>query len=81
MSDRFVSAECIDQVYVRDFSRSATHLHGTASTPKEQADFCMRMIRRPADNAERFERVWTTHVYAARDAHEMSPRRSGGPGI
>ncbi len=71
-----IEPDLIDQVFdvfVRDFSRFATQLHGKASTSKEQAEFCIRMIRRPADNAERFDRVWTTHVHAARDAYEMSP--------
>ena len=40
---------------------------------KEQAEFCIRMIRRPADDVERTDRVWTTHVHSQRDAYEMSP--------
>jgi hypothetical protein len=30
------------------------------------------MIRRPAADEARFERVWTDHVYALRDAYQMA---------
>ena len=56
-----IEPDLIDQVFdvfVRDFSRFATQLHGKASTSKEQAEYCIRMIRRPAEDdasvAERF---------------------------
>ncbi len=71
-----VEPELIDQVFdvfVRDFARFATQLHGKPSTTKEQAEFCLRMIRRPADDAGRAAKVWDNHVYVLRDAYEMRP--------
>ena len=71
-----LEADLVDQVFdvfVRDFSRFATELHGKAGTSKEQAEFCIRMIRRPSEDRGRFDRVWADHVHAARDAYEMSP--------
>jgi acyl-CoA dehydrogenase len=71
-----LEADIIDQVFdvfVRDFARFATQLHGKASTSKEQAEFCIRMIRRPTDDRERSERVWVRYVHALRDAYEMNP--------
>jgi acyl-CoA dehydrogenase len=71
-----IESDLIDQVFdvfVRDFARFATQLHGKASTSKDQAEFCMRMIRRPAEDPERTNRVWITHVHARRDTYEMRP--------
>ena len=71
-----LEADLVDQVFdvfVRDFSRFATQLHGKANTSKEQAELCIRMIRRPSEDGGRFDRVWVDHVHAARDAYEMSP--------
>jgi len=59
-------------VFVRDFTRFAAQLHGKASTSEEQAEYCIRMIRRPADDLERTDRVWTTQVLAKRDEYEMN---------
>jgi acyl-CoA dehydrogenase len=71
-----IENDIIDQVFdvfVRDFSRFATQLHGRPGTSKDQAEYCVRMIRRPADDTDRTDRVWSGHVYALRDAYEMSP--------
>ena len=71
-----VGDDLVDQVFdvfVRDFSRFAVQLHGKPRTTKEQAECCLRMIRRPAPGDERFARVWADRVHALRDAYEMSP--------
>ena len=71
-----IEKDVIDQVFdvlVRDFSRFATQLHGKPGTSKDQAEYCVRMIRRPADDADRTDRVWTAHVHALRDTYKMSP--------
>jgi acyl-CoA dehydrogenase len=36
-------------------------------------DFCLRMIRKPAVDAARYERVWRDHVFALRGTYEMNP--------
>ncbi len=71
-----VEPELVDQVFdvfVRDFARFATELHGKPGTTKDQADYCLRMIRRPAEDAGRTAKVWDNHVLALRDAYEMRP--------
>jgi acyl-CoA dehydrogenase len=68
--------DLIDQIFdvlVRDCSRFAVALHGKPSTTKAQAEYCLRMIRRPAPGEDRYRRVWQEHVFALRDAYEMSP--------
>jgi acyl-CoA dehydrogenase len=66
----------VDQIFdvlVRDFSRFAVQLHGKPSTTPAQADRCLRMIRRPAADPARTERIWLEHVHALRDAYAMNP--------
>jgi acyl-CoA dehydrogenase len=71
-----VEADLVDQVFdvmVRDISRFAVQLHGKQTTSPDQAAYCLRLIRRPADDPARFERVWDSEVFALRDAYEMAP--------
>ncbi len=71
-----VEDHLVDQIFdvmVRDFSRHALDLHSTRSTTNHQAELCLKMIRRPDVDADRFETVWTNHVMSAVDAYEMTP--------
>jgi acyl-CoA dehydrogenase len=66
--------DLVDQIFdvlVRDFSRFAVQLHGKPSISAAQAERCLAMIRRPAPDAARFERIWLGHVHALRDAYSM----------
>jgi hypothetical protein len=42
------------------------------STAK-QMDLCLRMIKRPVVDTERFQRFWERRVYALKDAYVMNP--------
>jgi len=71
-----VDDHLIDQIFdfmVRDFSRHALDLYSTSSTTPEQAEHCLKMIHRPAQDDERFESVWKNHVMTKVDAYEMAP--------
>ncbi len=71
-----IDPDLVDQVFdtfIRDFSRFAVQLHGKPTTSKEQAEYCVRMIRRPEPDAERFERIWSGSVLPLRDAYRMNP--------
>jgi acyl-CoA dehydrogenase len=66
----------VDQIFdvlVRDFSKFAVQLFGKPSTTPAQAKSCLAMIRKPAVNEARYDRVWQEQVYALRDAYEMNP--------
>ena len=68
--------DVVDQifdVFVRDLSRFAVQLHGKPSSTPQQMDYCLKMIRKPAVDEARYQRVWTNHVYALRGAYEMNP--------
>ncbi|MHC4830960.1 MAG: acyl-CoA dehydrogenase, partial [Planctomycetota bacterium] len=71
-----IGADLLDQIFdvlVRDFSKFALKLHGRAGTKEAQAELCMRMIRRPARNPERSQRVWKEQVLPLAGAYEMTP--------
>jgi acyl-CoA dehydrogenase len=59
-------------VFVRDFSGYAVELHGRAGTSPAQAERCLALVRRPASDPERYERVWSDHVLPLAGAYEMS---------
>jgi len=70
-----IGNDLVDQIFdfmVRDFSKIAVELLGKAATTEAQIEFCRRMIRKPASDAERFARVWS-EVHALKDAYEMNP--------
>jgi acyl-CoA dehydrogenase len=69
-----IEDDLVDQIFdvaVRDFSRFAVELHGKPATTPEQGKHCLAMIRKPAADDARFQRIWQDHVYAERDAYEM----------
>jgi len=71
-----VDDQLVDQIFdfmVRDFSHHALRLYSTSATTAEQAEHCLKMIRRPDGNAERFESVWRNHVMTTVDAYSMTP--------
>lgn len=70
-----VGDDLVDQVFdvlVRDVSKFALQLHSKPSSTDAQMAFCLKMLRRPAQDAGRYERVWQ-EVYGLRDAYEMNP--------
>src|SRR3990170_3322285 len=65
----------LDQVFdfmVRDLSRHALTLYSKPSSTPGQMELCMKIVRKPAVNPGRFERVWG-EVYALKDVYEMNP--------
>ncbi len=69
-----VGSDLLDQVFdfmVRDFSAHALQLHSRPSSTAQQMELCLRMLRKPADDPARFQRVWE-QVHRMKDAYEMS---------
>ncbi|MGM0453055.1 MAG: acyl-CoA dehydrogenase family protein [Thermodesulfobacteriota bacterium] len=65
--------EQIFDFMVRDFSRYALQLYSKADSTEKQREWCIKMIRKPVDAPERFNRFWNDTVYALRDTYEMNP--------
>jgi acyl-CoA dehydrogenase len=65
----------VDQIFdfmVRDFSKFALTLFGKASTSEVQMEYLQKMIKKPAVNADRFNKIWQDHVLALKDTYEMN---------
>jgi acyl-CoA dehydrogenase len=71
-----VEDDLIDQIFdfmVRDFSRFALQLYSKPSSTSQQMDYCMRMMKKPAVNRKRYQRVWKEYVHALNGVYEMNP--------
>ncbi len=71
-----VDEALLDEIFgllVRDFNSYAVELHDKAATTDEQAKFALRMIRRPANDPERYDTVWKEFVLPLNGAYEMRP--------
>ncbi|MDP8255873.1 MAG: acyl-CoA dehydrogenase [Candidatus Alcyoniella australis] len=68
--------DVVDQIFdfmVRDFSKFALQLYAKPSSTETQQEYCLKMIRKPAVDQQRYERVWSEFVYPLKDAYEMNP--------
>jgi acyl-CoA dehydrogenase len=71
-----IESDLVDEMFdvlVRDMSSFAVDLHAKAGTTQAQGDLCLAMIAKPASDPDRYQRVWTDHVYALADAYTMTP--------
>jgi acyl-CoA dehydrogenase len=57
---------------IRDFSKFALQVYCKTSSSEQQMAYCLKMIKKPAVNAERFERIWRHYAYALADTYEMN---------
>ncbi|MFX1475935.1 MAG: acyl-CoA dehydrogenase [Promethearchaeota archaeon] len=67
--------EAVDQIFdfmVRDYSAFALQLHNKPSSTPKQMECCQRMIRKPAVDEKRYQKVWKT-VHALKDVYQMNP--------
>jgi acyl-CoA dehydrogenase len=68
-----LDADLVDQIFsvqIRDFSQHAVGLHGKPSSTSAQQDWAISAVRKPAVDADRFDRVWQ-QVKAYDGAYEM----------
>jgi acyl-CoA dehydrogenase len=70
-----VDNDIIDQMfecYVRDFSRFALDLYSKSMTTEAQMEYCLKMIKKPAVDEARYQRVWEKYVFALKDTYTMT---------
>jgi len=70
-----IEDDVVDQIFdflVRDLSKFALQMYSKTSSTKRQMKFCSMMIKKPAVNQDRFQRVWEKHVYSLKDQYQMS---------
>jgi acyl-CoA dehydrogenase len=71
-----VDDDLVDQIFdfmVQDLSRFALQLYSKPSSTPQQMDCFLRMIKKPAVNLTRYQRVWKEYVHALNGAYEMNP--------
>ena len=71
-----IDPDIVDQIFdcfIRDFSEFALQLYNKPAATKEQMTYCLKMIRKPAHDDARYQRVVVNYVYALRDTYEMNP--------
>ena len=65
------SDDLIEQIFdclIRDFSLFATKLYSKPVTNEKQMEYCLKMIKKPVDDVERFERMLKI-VYSHEDIY------------
>ena len=65
----------LDQIFdfmVRDFSKFALQIYSKTSSTDAQMGICMKMIKKPAVDPERFNRIWEEHVYSLKGAYQIN---------
>jgi acyl-CoA dehydrogenase len=70
-----IDDDLVDQIFdvlVRDVSKFALQLYSKPSSTAVQMEYSLSMLRRPLEDADRYERVWR-EAYALKDAYEMNP--------
>ncbi len=70
-----IDDDTLDQIFefmVRDFSAYALQLRDKPSATRLQQWLCGRMMRRPAIDTDRFDRVWQEQVYPMRGTYTMN---------
>ena len=69
-------ADLLEQIFdfmIRDFSKFALSLYSKTDTTQAQMDFCLRMLKKPIADKDRFARVWEKHVSCLKGTYEMNP--------
>ncbi len=69
-----IDEDTVDQIFdflVRDFSKYALNLYQKPSAKPEQMEWCLKMIKKPNVDQERFTKVWNV-VHALKDAYQMN---------
>ena len=69
-----IEESIIDQIFdfmVRDFSKYALQIYSKPSSTEKQMDYALKMIRKPKENVEQYNSIWTNHVYALKGIYEM----------
>jgi acyl-CoA dehydrogenase len=71
-----IDDDLLDQIFdfmVRDFAAYGLELNSKPSTNDKQQAACLKMIKRPNADMDRFEKVLNKHVYSLVDAYTMNP--------
>jgi acyl-CoA dehydrogenase len=71
-----VEDDLIDEIFdvmVRDFSKYALQVFSKPSSTSKQKDLCMKMIKSPIPDEDKFDRIWKNHVYPLKGQYTINP--------
>ncbi len=71
-----LSDDILDQIFdfmVRDFAKYALQIYSKTGSTEKQMEFCLKMIKKPASDMQRFQNVWRNHVKVLNNTYEMNP--------
>lgn len=64
--------DMIFDVLVRDFSKYAVQLYQKKSNTPQQLEYCIKMIKNPVADIDKFTRVWDKYVYSLKGEYKMN---------
>lgn len=64
--------DMIFDVLVRDFAKYAVQLYQKKSNTQAQLDYCLKMIKNPVADIDKFNKVWEKYVYPLKDEYRMN---------
>ncbi len=70
-----VEDNVLEQIFdfmIRDFSKYALQIYSKTSSTQAQMDICMKMIKKPVVNTERFQNIWQNYVKTLNNAYKMN---------
>lgn len=70
-----VENDLIDQIFdfmIRDFSKYALQIYSKTSSTEKQMELCLKMIKKPTINTERFNKIYESYAYSLKDNYEMN---------
>jgi len=68
--------DLMEQIFdfmIRDFAKFALQLYSKPDSTDKQMELCMKMLKKPVVDKDRFERFVENQVYALKDTYEMNP--------
>ena len=71
-----IENDLLDRIFdfmIRDFSKYALQIYSKTGSTETQMALCMKMIKKPVLNEERFQKIWQNCVYTLKDTYEMNP--------
>ncbi len=71
-----IENDLLDQIFdfmIRDFSKYALQIYSKTGSTEKQMALCLKMIKKPVMNEEKFQKIWQKYVYTLKDTYEMNP--------
>jgi len=71
-----IDEDLIEQIFdfmIRDFSKYSLQVYSKTNATIQQQEICLKMIRRPVVDEDRYNKVWEKYVYAMKDTYKMNP--------